>query len=53
MYRVSIELEKHGWKFRSGTMAVDQARFPLVSDEEVSEINTSKTAISENITRAT
>ena len=30
-------------------MAVDQARFPLVSDEEISQINTSKTAASKNI----
>ena len=33
-------------------MAVDQARFPLVSDEEISEINTSKTAASKNIAQA-
>jgi len=26
-----------------GTMAVDQARFPLVSDEEITEINETKT----------
>ena len=36
-------------------MAVDQVRFPLVSDEEVSEINklTGETAASKNIARAT
>ena len=36
-------------------MAVDQVRFPLVSDEEISEINklTGKTAASKNIARAT
>ena len=33
-------------------MAVDQAKFPLVSDGEISEINNSKTAASENIARA-
>ena len=39
----------------TGTMAVDQACFPLVSDEEISEINklTSKTAASKNIARVT
>ena len=35
----------------TGTMAVDQARFPLVSDEEISEIN--ETAASKNTARAT
>ena len=34
-----------------GTMAVDQARFPLVLDEEISEIN--KTAASKNAAGAT
>ena len=34
-------------------MAVDQARFPLVSDKEISETNTSKTAASKNIARGT
>ena len=35
-------------------MAVDQAHnFPLVSDEEISEINTNITAASKNIARAT
>ena len=35
----------------TGTMAADQARFPLVSDEEISEIN--ETAASKNTARAT
>ena len=35
----------------TGTMAVDQARFPLVSDEEILEIN--ETAASKNTARAT
>ena len=35
----------------TGTMAVDQARFPLVSDEEITEIN--ETAASKNTARAT
>ena len=35
----------------TGTMAEDQARFPLVSDEEISEIN--ETAASKNTARAT
>ena len=33
-------------------MAVDQTHFTLVSDEEISEINTNKTAASKNIDRA-
>ena len=35
----------------TGKMAVDQARFPLVSDEEITEIN--ETAASKNTARAT
>ena len=34
-------------------MAVDQAQFPLVSDEEILQINITKTAASKNIARAT
>ena len=34
-------------------MAIDQARFPLVSDEEIPEINSNKTAASKNIARLT
>ena len=43
--------ENPHFQLNTGTLAVDQARFPLVSDEEITEIN--ETAASKNTARAT
>ena len=43
----------HFVKQNTGTIAVDHARFPLVSDEEISEMNTNKSQPPKNIARAT
>ena len=51
LYNISSGENLHFVQQNTETMAVDQARFPLVSDEEILEIN--ETAASKNTARAT
>ena len=51
LYNISSGKNLHFVQQNTETMAVDQARFPLVSEEEILEIN--ETAASKNIARAT